>query len=103
MRETSLSRRRVLSMSGAIGSAAQMSSLRAAEQETTPGKVYRIGVISASIEGKPQKTNGHTWHFCHPFHPTIDQDVVKKYLDAGTVRITKEFFRNPKLNFDQMP
>lgn len=68
-----------------------------------PGKVFRIGVISASIEGKPQRTNGHTWHFCHPFHPRVDQDVIKKTLDPGSVRIFEQFFRNPALNFDLMP
>jgi len=91
-------------MSGtALGASALASTLPAADAGAAPSKVYRIGVISASIEGKPQKTNGHTWHFCHPFHPVMDQEVVKKYLDPGSVRITKEFFRNPKLNFEQMP
>ena len=99
------SRRQVLSMGGALGAAALATNLPAGQAEPAPaaGKIFRIGVISASIEGKPQRTNGHTWHFCHPFHPVVDQSVVKKYLDPGTIKITETIFRNPKLNFDQMP
>jgi len=69
----------------------------------TENKIFRIGVISASIEGKTQRTNGHTWHFCHPFHPEVNQDVIKKTLDPGSVRIFEQFFRNPELNFGLMP
>jgi predicted dehydrogenase len=68
-----------------------------------PERVYRIGVVSASIGGKPQKTNGHTWHFAQYFHPTINLDVIKKYLDPGSVNIFHKFLRNPKTNFDVLP
>ena len=90
---------------GALGAAALATptAVAAPAETTAPGKVYRIGVISASIEGKPQRTNGHTWHFCHPFHPTIDQEVVKKTLDPGSTRIYGAFFRNPQTNFDLVP
>jgi len=74
-----------------------------AKEQAATNKIFRIGVISASIEGKPQRTNGHTWHFCHPFHPQVNQDVIKKTLDVGSVRIFEQFFRNPQLNFDLMP
>ena len=30
-----------------------------AAEPAPAGKVFRIGVISTSIEGKPQRTNGH--------------------------------------------
>lgn len=66
-------------------------------------KVFRIGVVSASIGGKPQKTNGHTWHFAQYLHPTINLDAIKKYLDPGSARIFQEFLRNPRCNFDVLP
>lgn len=31
------------------------------------GKVYRIGVVSATIGGKPQRTNGHAGHHYEMF------------------------------------
>jgi predicted dehydrogenase len=66
-------------------------------------KVYRIGVISASIHGKPQRTNGHTWHFTQYLHPTINLDAIKKYLDPGSADMFRNYVRNPKYNFDQLP
>jgi predicted dehydrogenase len=65
--------------------------------------VYRIGVVSASIHGKPQARNGHTWHFAQYLHPTIDLDAIKKYLDPGSSKFFRETVRNPKFNFDQLP
>ncbi len=47
-------------------------------------KVLRIGVVSASIRGKPQPRNGHTWHFAQYLHPTVNLDAIKKYLDPGS-------------------
>src|SRR6184192_252547 len=72
-------------------------------QPTAANKVYRIGVISASIGGKPQKTNGHTWHFAQYLHPAVNLDAVKKYLDPGSVRMFHEVVRNPRYNFDALP
>src|SRR2546421_195996 len=69
----------------------------------TPKKVYRIGVISASIRGKPQRTNGHTWHFAQYFHPECNLDAIKKYLDPGSAEFFKKVTRNPKFTFDQLP
>ncbi len=68
-----------------------------------PGKVYRVGVLSASIRGKPQPRNGHTWHFAQYLHPTIDLDAVRKYLDPGSAEMFRKYIRNPKTNFDQLP
>ncbi len=67
------------------------------------GKVLRIGVVSASIGGKPQRTNGHTWHFAQYFHPTVNQDAIKKYLDPGSVKMFAEVLRNSRCNFDALP
>jgi predicted dehydrogenase len=69
----------------------------------TPNKIYRIGVISASIRGKPQPRNGHTWHFAQYFHPECNLDAIKKYLDPGSAEFFKKVTRNPKFNFDQLP
>ncbi len=89
--------RRDLLAAGAL--ALGSTGLRAAE----PDKVYRIGVVSASIGGKPQKTNGHTWHFAQYFHPTVNLDAVKKYLDPGSAKMFAEVTRNPRYNFDVLP
>jgi predicted dehydrogenase len=74
-----------------------------AAPEPAPNKVYRIGVVSAAIKGKPQPRNGHTWHFAQYFHPEIDLDAVKKYLDPGSAEFFRKTARNPKCNFDQLP
>jgi predicted dehydrogenase len=68
-----------------------------------PEKVYRIGVVSASIRGKPQKTNGHTWHFAQFFHPECNLDAIKKYLDPGSAKFFREVLRNSRYGFDIYP
>lgn len=91
-----LTRRSVLLTAGAavLGAGAA-----AAE---TPGKVYRIGVVSASIHGKPQPRNGHTWHFAQYFHPTIDLAALKKH-NPGQLDMMVKYCRNPRCNFDVLP
>src|SRR5215208_2250404 len=59
-------------------------------------KVHRVGVISAAARGKPQRTNGHTWHFTQYLHPTCDLDAVKKYLDPGSAEFFRKYVRNPR-------
>ena len=66
-------------------------------------KVYRIGVISASIRGKPQAKNGHTWHFAQYLHPECNLAAIKKYLDPGSADYFQKTVRNPKYTFDQLP
>lgn len=68
-----------------------------------PRAPYRIGVISAEIEGKPQPTNGHTWHFAQYFHPEVDLAAIKKHLDPGSARMFERYLRNPRYAFDQLP
>lgn len=70
---------------------------------TPAPKVFRIGVISASIDGKPQRTNGHTWHFAQYLHPTINMEGIRKYLDLGSVEMFEKHVRNPRENFDALP
>ena len=74
-----------------------------ADAPAKPGKVYRIGVISASINGKAQRTNGHNWHFAQYLHPTCNLDAIKKYLDVGSVRYFNSIVRNPRFAFDGWP
>jgi predicted dehydrogenase len=66
-------------------------------------KVYRIGVISAAIRGKPQPTNGHTWHFAQYLHPECNLDAIKKYLDPGSADFFRKYVRHPKYSFDVLP
>jgi predicted dehydrogenase len=68
-----------------------------------PNKVYRIGVISASIRGKPQAKNGHTWHFAQYLHPECNLAAIKKYLDPGSAEFFQKTVRNPNCTFDQLP
>lgn len=86
----------------AVGSQAAQGQQQPAAQ-AAPAKVYRIGVISAAIEGKPQILNGHTWHFAQYFHPECNQAAIKKYKDAGTIRMFERYLRNPRYTFDQLP
>ena len=93
-------RRDLLTSAGAL---AAVAAVAPAAPPAPENKVYRIGVISASIDGQPQKTNGHTWHFAQYFHPEVNQAAVKKYLDPGSTRIFEKYLRNPRYSFDQLP
>src|SRR5213595_1005510 len=94
------SRRDMLAGAGALTLAAGTSG---AAQPAPANRVYRIGVISAAIEGKPQKTNGHTWHFAQYFHPEIDLAAIRKALDPGSAKMFEKYLRNPSYSFDQLP
>jgi predicted dehydrogenase len=106
MKQVAQPNRRALLAAGAAGLASLAAGPAHSEEATDDnetGRVCRIGVLSASIGGVPQKTNGHTWHFAHGFHPTVNMDVVAKYLDPGSVQQFKENFRNPSRSFDLVP
>ena len=79
-----------LSRSFATGKTAT-SVLKSEADESTnaapPGKLFRIGVVSAAIRGKPQPRNGHTWHFAQYLHPTANLDVIQKMVDPGSAEI----------------
>jgi predicted dehydrogenase len=97
---TDLTRRELL----ALGASAGLATFASAQPaRAASDKVYRIGVISASNEGKPQTNNGHTWQFCHPFHSQLDMDVVKKVHGPAGAKYYAEYMRNPKTNFDEIP
>jgi predicted dehydrogenase len=91
-------RREILTAAGALAVAGTV-----AAQPPAASKVYRIGVISASIDGKPQRTNGHTWHFAQYFHPEVNLAAIKKHLDSGTATFMEKYVRNPCYSFDQLP
>ncbi len=74
-----------------------------AEDAGAPAKVYRIGVLSASIRGKSQPRNGHTWHFAQYLHPAVNLDAIKKYLDPGSAEMFAKYTRNPAYSFDVLP
>ncbi|HTU23648.1 MAG TPA: Gfo/Idh/MocA family oxidoreductase [Gemmataceae bacterium] len=93
--------RREMLVAAATAAVASTQTAQAAEADKE--KTYRIGVISASIHGKPQPRNGHTWHFAQYLHPTINLDAIKKYLDPGSAKMFREYVRNPKYSFDQLP
>lgn len=67
------------------------------------GKAWRVGVISARIKGKPQRINGHTWHFAQYLHPTIDMKMAQTYLDPGNQKYFETIVRNPSCNFGMLP
>jgi len=93
----------LVSRRGALLAAAGLPLIATAADPKPAAKSYRIGVISAAIRGKPQMTNGHTWHFAQYLHPTIDLDKIKKYLDPGSAEFFRKYIRNPKYDFDSLP
>lgn len=72
-------------------------------RQPADGKAWRVGVISARIKGKPQRINGHTWHFAQYLHPTIDLPVAQKHLDPGNQKYFETIVRNPACNFGVLP
>lgn len=89
---------------GAAAGDAAPATTPAAPSATPPdGKAWRVGVISARIRGKPQKINGHTWHFAQYLHPTIDLKTAQKHLDPGNQKYFEAIVRNPSCNFGILP
>jgi len=93
-----LSRRAALQAAG-FAAAAGMTNFAHAREEK---KQFRIGVISAAIDGKPQARNGHTWHFAHYLHPHCDFDALKNHYPQAYEGYRK-VYRNPRYNFGQLP
>ena len=91
-------RRELLAAAGALTAAAAAHAADPPAQRT-----HRIGVISASIDGRPQRTNGHTWHFAQYFHPEINMPAIRRHLDPGSARMFERYLRNPRYSFDQLP
>jgi predicted dehydrogenase len=94
---SSLSRRDLL-----VAGAATLAAPSGSKAADPPERVYRIGVISATIRGKSQARNGHTWHFAHYLHPSINLDAIKKYHHPGfDVEFGRQ--RDPRNNFNMLP
>jgi predicted dehydrogenase len=93
----------LLASAAALGGAVLAPTGPADGDEKESAEALRIGVISATIRGKPQPRNGHTWHFAQYLHPTIDLDAFCKLVDAGTAEFFRKYVRNPKFAFDQLP
>lgn len=94
-------RQMLLSSAAVLGGTA----LAAADPNSEPerDRVLRIGVISATVRGKPQPRNGHTWHFAQYLHPTINLDAFCEFVDPGSARFFRNYVRNPKFTFDRLP
>ncbi|MFT7642654.1 MAG: putative dehydrogenase [Pirellulaceae bacterium] len=95
-----VSRRELMRLTG--GAATALAAGLPAFGEETVNKTYRIGVISAAILGKPQKRNGHTWHFAQYFHSECDFDALQKHYPQ-VVDGWRKVYRNPKLHFQMLP
>lgn len=95
------SRRDVLMGIGSTGLLALLSG-GIARADDAPRKTFRIGMISATIQGKSQPRNGHNWHFGQYLHPQCDLDALKKHYPYGH-KLFSNVLRNPKYNFDQLP
>lgn len=94
-------RRRLLQLAGASGAA--LTAPTAAPAAEPAAHVYRIGVISASRDGQPQRVNGHTWHFAHFFHPTLNYDAIAKYVDPANIAYFDHYRKRGLDHFDQIP
>ncbi len=92
-------RRELLATAGA----ATLVAAANAQQPPAQPRVYRIGVISAAIDGRPQRTNGHTWHFAQYFHPECNIAAIRRHLDPGSARMFERYLRSPRYTFDQLP
>jgi predicted dehydrogenase len=96
---------RSVSQAAAVSAGALLGSTAQAAPAAMPpdGKSWRIGVISARIKGKPQRINGHTWHFAQYLHPAIDLKTAQKHLDPGNQKYFELIVRNPACNFGILP
>jgi predicted dehydrogenase len=92
-----------MTSAAALGGAALAAGGGRGEGEEGAGRVLRVGVISATIRGKPQPRNGHTWHFAQYLHPAIDLDAFCSFVDPGSARFFRDYVRNPRCSFDQLP
>lgn len=68
---------------GAVSAGEDSQPDRPAAAAPPDGKAGRVGVISARIQGKPRKINGHTCHVAQYLQPTIDLPTAQQHLDPG--------------------
>ena len=84
------------------GAATLMAATMSSAAAPTQPKTLRIGAVSAAILGKPQKRNGHTWHFAQYLHPECDFDALQKHYPQ-VVEGWRKVYRNPNLHFNMLP
>ena len=99
--ERQITRRNLLKTAGTAGLISLVANSHARADES-PARTFRIGMISATIQGKSQPRNGHNWHFGQYLHPTCDLDALKKHYPYGH-KLFSNVLRNPKFNFDELP
>jgi hypothetical protein len=102
MESRDLTRREALAYTTAAAATFGRDAVQAADSPRRDD-ILRIGVISASIGGKPQRANGHTWHFAQYLHPECNLEAFKKYVDPGSANFFMKVVRNPKYAFDGWP
>ena len=102
MQDSIINRRNFIAATGATALATEVKSAEV-EKKDLGSKPIRVGIISASIRGKAQKTNGHTWHFAQGFHPQVNLAAVKKHLSAGPIELFEKYFRNQDIHFARLP
>ncbi len=96
------SRREAIKLAGGALAATAVANPVSATTTPRDGKTFRVGLISASINGKPQKRNGHTWHFAHYLHPDCDFDAFQKLYKPAYDGF-RRIYRNPKYHFNELP
>src|SRR5689334_6093607 len=89
-------RRLLMTSAAALGGAALAAGGGRGGGEEGAGRGLRVGVISATIRGKSQPRNGHTWHFAQYLHPTIDLDAFCTFVDPGSAQFFRDYVRNPR-------
>ncbi|NBT63600.1 MAG: hypothetical protein EBT02_17745, partial [Planctomycetia bacterium] len=102
MQNSIINRRNFIAATGATALATEVKSAEV-DKKDLGSKPIRVGIISASIRGKAQKTNGHTWHFAQGFHPQVNLAAVKKHLSAGPIELFEKYFRNQDIHFARLP
>ena len=102
MQNSIINRRNFIAATGATALVTEVKSAEV-DKKDLGSKPIRVGIISASIRGKAQKTNGHTWHFAQGFHPQVNLAAVKKHLSAGPIELFEKYFRNQDIHFARLP
>ena len=72
------SRRGMLTTAGFAGFSSLVAD-NVVRADETPRNTFRIGMISASIQGKSPPRHGHNWHFGQYLPLTCDLDPLKKH------------------------
>lgn len=94
--------RRDFLATAALGTSAALGGPWILSAQESPPSTIRVGVVSAAIDGKAQRRNGHTWHFAQYLHPKCDFDALQKHYPQ-VVPSWRKVYRNPELHFHMLP